>query len=123
MDEVSHNRRLVKRLHRHLGCLHVLKNHFGDPQVLLVLRIVQDLHLLDVAKFFAHVIKKALPDVVVEAGERHLLGRHGADVTLVDLEESGREEFTSEEREERRKKTLHHAVHYSDSCHHSGTAG
>lgn len=95
VDEVSHNRRLVKRLHGHFGGFHVLKNNFGDPQVLFVLRIVQDLDLLDFPKFFAHVRKKSFPNVVVKPGERHLLRGHGADVALVDLEEES-EGLTSE---------------------------
>lgn len=91
VDDVSHNRRVVERLHGHLGGFHGLKNNFSDPQVLLVLRIVQDLDLLDFSKFFAHVGKKSFPDVVVEPGECHLLWRHGADVTLIDLEGEGEE--------------------------------
>lgn len=87
MDDVSHNRRVVERLHGHLGGFHALKNNFGNSQMLLVLRVVQDLHLLDFSKFLAHVGKKSFPDVVVQPGERHLLLRHGADVTLIDLEE------------------------------------
>lgn len=85
VDFVSHNRCVVQRLHGQLGRLHRLKNNFGNPQVLLVLRIVQNLDLLDFAEFFAHVGKKSLPDVVVQPGECHLLGGHRADVTLVDL--------------------------------------
>lgn len=87
VDEVSHNRRLVKRLHGHFGSFHILKNNFGNPQVLFVLRIVQDLHLLDFSKLFAHVGEKSFPNVVVQPGECHLLRRHRADITLVDLEE------------------------------------
>lgn len=87
MDDVSHNRRVVKRLHGHFGGFHGLENNFGYPQVLFVLRIVQDLDLLDFSEFFAHVGKKSFPDIVVEPGESHLLWRHGADVTLIDLEE------------------------------------
>ena len=87
VDEVSHNRRLVKRLHSHFGSFHVLKNNFSNPQVLLILRIVQDLDVLDFSEFFAHVAKKSFPDVVVQPGECHLLGRHRADITLIDLEE------------------------------------
>lgn len=86
VDDVSHNRRVVERLHGHLGGFHRLKNNFGNSQVLFVLRIVQDLDLLDLSKFFAHVRKKSFSDVVVEPGERHLLRRHGADITLVDLQ-------------------------------------
>lgn len=87
VDDVSHNRRVVKRLHRNLGGFHVLKNNFGNSQMLFVLRVVQDLDLLDVSEFLAHVSKKSFPDVVVEPGERHLLRRHRADVTLIDLQE------------------------------------
>lgn len=75
----------MQRLHGHLGRLDVLKNHFSYSQVFLVLRIVQDLHLLDVSEFLAHVGEKPLPDVVVEPGECHLLRGHGADVALIDL--------------------------------------
>ena len=96
VDDVSHNRRVVQRLHGHFGGFHRLENNFGNPQVLLVPRIVQDLHLLDVSEFLAHVGKKSFPDVVVEPGECHLLRRHGADVTLIDLEEQG-EGFNVEE--------------------------
>lgn len=85
VDEVSHNRRVVERLHGHLGGFNRLENDFGDAQVLLVLGIVQDLHLLDLPEFFAHVSEESFPDVVVEPGERHLLGGHGADVAVVDL--------------------------------------
>lgn len=87
VDDVSHNRRFVQRLHGHLGGLDVLKNNFSNPQVLFVLRVVQNLHLLDFSVFFAHVGKKSFPDVVVQPRERHLLRGHGADVALVDLEE------------------------------------
>lgn len=87
VDDVSHNRRVVQRLHGHLGGLHVLKNNFGNSQVLFVLRVVQNLHLLDFSKFLAHVGEESFPDVVVEPRERHLLGGHGPDVALVDLEE------------------------------------
>lgn len=91
VDDVSHNRRVVERLHGHLGCFHGLKNNFGYSQVLFVLRIVQDLHLLDFSIFLAHVGKKSFPDVVVESGECHLLWRHGADITLIDLGGEGQE--------------------------------
>lgn len=87
VDDVSHNRRLVQRLHRHFGRLHVLKNNFSNPQVFLVLRIVQDLHLLDFSELLAHVGEESLPDVVVQPGERHLLGGHRADVALIDLQD------------------------------------
>lgn len=87
VDDVSHNRRLMQRLHGHLGGLHALKNNFGNPQVLLVLRIVQNLHLLDFSEFLAHVGKEPFPDVVVQPRECHLLWGHGADVALIDLEE------------------------------------
>lgn len=87
VDDVSHNRRVVKRLHGHFGGFHALENNFGYPQVLFVLRIVQDLDLLDFSEFFAHFGKKYFPDIVVEPGESHLLWRHRADVTLIDLEE------------------------------------
>lgn len=86
VDDVSHNRRVVKRLHCHLGGFHGLKNHFGNSKMLFVLRIVQDLDLLDFSKLFAHVGKKSLPDVVVQPGECHLLRRHRADITLIDLQ-------------------------------------
>lgn len=90
VDDVSHNRRVVKRLDGHLSGFHGLKNNFGYSQVLFVLRIVQDLDLLDFSEFFAHVGKKSFPDVVVQPGECHLLRRDGSDVTLVDLwEEKG----------------------------------
>lgn len=85
VDEVSHNRRVVERLHGHLGGFHRLKNNFGDARVLLILGIVQYLHLLDLPEFFAHVSEEPFPDVVVEPRERHLLGGHGADVAIVDL--------------------------------------
>lgn len=87
VDDVSHNRRLMQRLHRHFGGLHALENYFGNSQVLFVLRIIQNLHLLDFAEFLAHVGEEPFPDVVVEPRERHLLRRDGADVALVDLEE------------------------------------
>lgn len=87
VDDVSHNRRFMQRLHGHLGGLHALKNNFGNSQVLFVLRVVQNLHLLDVSKFFAHVGKKSFPDVVVQSSECHLLWGHRADVALIDLEE------------------------------------
>lgn len=86
VDDVSHNRRFVQRLHGHLGGLYALKNNFGNSQVLFVLWVVQNLHLLDFSKFFAHVGKKSFPDVVVEPCECHLLGGHRADVALIDLE-------------------------------------
>lgn len=85
VDDVSHNRRVVERLHGHLGGFHRLENNFSYPQVLLVLRIVQDLHLLNLPEFFAHVSKESFPDVVVQSGECHLLGGDGADVALIDL--------------------------------------
>lgn len=87
VDDVSHNRRVMERLHGHLGGFHVLKNNFGNSQVLFVLRIVQYLDLLDFPEFFAHVGKKSFPDVVVQPGECHLFWRHGADVALIDLQE------------------------------------
>lgn len=87
VDDVSHNRRFVQRLHGHLGGLHALKNNFGNSQVLLVLRVVQNLHLLDLPKFLAHVGQKSFPDVVVQPRECHLLWGHRADVALIDLEE------------------------------------
>lgn len=86
VDDVSHNRRVVQRLHGHLGGLYALKNNFSNSQVLFVLRVVQNLHLLDFSKFLAHVGKKSFPDVVVEPRECHLLGGHRADVALIDLE-------------------------------------
>lgn len=85
VDDVSHHRRVVERLNGHLGRLHGFKNNFGYPQVLFVLRIVQDLDLLDISELLAHVGKKAFPDVVVQPGERHLLWGYGADVTVIDL--------------------------------------
>ena len=87
VDDVSHHRRVVERLNCHFGGLHGFKHNFGYSQVLFVLRVVQDLHLLDLAEFFAHVREKSFPDVVVQPGERHLLRRHGADVALIDLGE------------------------------------
>lgn len=87
VDDVSHNRRVVKGLHCHLGGFHGFKNNFGNSQMLFVLRVVQDLDLLDFSEFFAHVSKKSFPNVVVEPGECHLLWRHRADITLIDLQE------------------------------------
>lgn len=87
VDDISHNRRVVERLHGHFGGFHGLKNHLCNSQVLLIFGIVKDLHLLDVSKFLAHVGKKSFPDVVVQPGECHLLWRNSADVTLIDLRE------------------------------------
>lgn len=87
VDDVSHNRRVVERLHGHFGGFHGLKNYFGNSQVLLILRIVKDLHLFDFSKFLAHIGKKSFPDVVVQPGECHLLWRNRADITLIDLGE------------------------------------
>lgn len=87
VDDVSHHRRVVQRLNSHLGGLDVLENNLGYSQVLFVLRVVQDLNLLDVSKFFAHVREKPFPDVVVEPGKGHLLWGHGANIALIDLGE------------------------------------
>lgn len=85
VDDVSHNRRVVQRLHGQLGGFDALKNNFGYSQVLLVVRIVKNLHLLDFSDFFAHVGEKSFPNIVVQSGECHLLWRHGTDVPLIDL--------------------------------------
>lgn len=87
VDDVSHNRRVVERLHGHLGSFHGLENNFSYSQVLLVLRVVEDLDLLYFTKLFAHVGKKSFPNVVVQPGECHLFWGHGTDITLVDLQE------------------------------------
>lgn len=87
VDNVSHHGRVVQRLNSNLGGFHTLKNNFSYSQVLFILRVVQDLDLLDISKLFAHVREKSLPDVVVQPGERHLLWRHWADIKFIDLGE------------------------------------
>lgn len=89
VDKVSHNRCVVERLNSWFGSFHALKNNFSNPQVLLVLRIVQDLHLLDDPELLAHVRKKSFPDIVVQSGKCHLLGRHRTNIKLIDLEKGG----------------------------------
>lgn len=92
VDDVSHHGRVVQRLHGPFGGLDALENNLGYPQVLFVLRVVQDLDLLDVSELFAHVREEPFPDVVVEPGKGHLLRGHGPHVALVDLGE-GRQEL------------------------------
>lgn len=66
------------------------KQYPGQTQVLPGLRVKQDLHLLHLTELGAHFRQEGLLDVVVEAGERHLLKRNWTHIELVQL--SGKEE-------------------------------
>lgn len=85
MDDVSHDRRVVQVLDSILRRLDGSENNFSYSEMFFVLRIVQYLHLLDVAELLAHVGEESLSDVVIEFGERDLLRGNTADVTLIDL--------------------------------------
>lgn len=85
MNDVAHNRRVVKVLDGIFRRLDSSEHDFSYSEMFFVLRVVQNLHLLDVAEFLAHVGEESLSDVVVQSGERYLLWRHTTDVTLVDL--------------------------------------
>lgn len=90
MDDVAHNRRVVKILYGIFRRLDSSKHDFSYSEMFFVLRVVQNLHLFDVAELLAHVCEESLSDVVVQSGERDLLRGHATDVTFVDLGEKKR---------------------------------
>ncbi len=85
MDDVAHNRRVVQVLDSILRRLDGSEYNFSNSEMLFILRIVQNVHLLNIAELLAHVGEESLSDVVVEFGERDLLRGHATDVTLIDL--------------------------------------
>lgn len=87
MDDVAHNRRVVKILDGIFRRLDSSEHDFSYSEMFFVLRVVQNFHLLDVAELLAHVREESLSDVVVQSGERDLFWRHATDVTFVDLGE------------------------------------
>lgn len=86
VDDVAHDRGVVKVLHSLPGTLDSGKDDFGNAQVLLVLGVVEDLHLFHFAVFLAHVGQKVFTDVVVQLGKSDLLGRHWPHVKFINLE-------------------------------------
>lgn len=85
MDDVAHDRRVVQALDSILRRLDGSEYNFSNSEMLFILRIVQNVHLLNIAELLAHVGEESLSDVVVEFGERDLLRGHAPDVTLIDL--------------------------------------
>lgn len=85
MDDVAHDRRVVQVLDSFFRRFDGSKYNFSNSEMLFVLRIVQNLHLLNIAELLAHVSKESLSDVVVEFGEGDLLRRHATNITLIDL--------------------------------------
>ncbi len=85
VDDVAHDRRVVQVLDSILRRLDGSEYNFSNSEMLFILRIVQDVHLLNIAELLAHVGEESLSDVVVEFGERDLLRGHATDVTLIDL--------------------------------------
>lgn len=86
VDDVAHDRGVVKVLHSLPGTLDSGKDNFGNAQVLLVLGVVENLHLFHFAVFLAHVGQKVFTDVVVQLGKGDLLGRHWPHVKFINLE-------------------------------------
>ncbi len=85
MDDVAHDRRVVQVLDSILRRLDGSEYNFSNSEMLFILRIEQNVHLLNIAELLAHVGEESLSDVVVEFGERDLLRGHATDVTLIDL--------------------------------------
>ena len=85
MDDVAHDRGVVELLHCVLGSSGTGEEHPGQAQMLPGLGVKQDLHLLHLAELGAHLGQEGLLDVVIEAGERHLLEWNLADVELIQL--------------------------------------
>lgn len=86
MDDVAHDRGVVKVLDSLPGTLDSGKDHFGNAQVLLVLGVVENLHLFHFTVFLAHIGQKVFTDVVIQLGKGDLLGRHWPHVKLINLE-------------------------------------
>lgn len=85
MDHVAHDGGVVQLLDGVLGAPGAGEEHPGKTQVLAGLGVEEDLHLLHLAELGAHIRQEGLLDVVVEAGEGHLLERDLAHVELVQL--------------------------------------
>lgn len=85
MDDVAHDRRVVQVLDSIFRRFDGSEYNFSNSEMFFVLRIVQNLHLLNIAELLAHVSEESLSDVVVEFGERDLLRGHATNITLVDL--------------------------------------
>lgn len=90
VDDVAHDRRIVQVLHGVLGSPGAGEQDPGQAQVLPGLWVEEDLHLLHLAKLGAHLRQEGLLDVIIEAGECHLLERNWTHIELVQL--SRREE-------------------------------
>jgi len=85
VDDVAHDRSVVQVLDSIFRRLDSSEHNFSYSEMLFVLRVVQNLHSLNIAELLAHVSEKSLFDVVVEFGERDLLRGHATDVTIIDL--------------------------------------
>lgn len=86
VDDVAHDRGVVKVLDSLPGSLDSGKDHFGNAQVLLVFGVVENLHLLHFTILLAHVSQEVFTDVVVQLGKGDLLGGHWPHVKLINLE-------------------------------------